>query len=94
MSAGLILANASPDALSVADGATITLRFLGPAATRPLHGLAWAGSHGASLVELLAAGKLVIDDAGLGGKTTEVYDSGGTTYVGLPAPAEAILVLP
>jgi len=93
-SGGLLVANADTDALTVADGATITLRFLEPPATPPHYALAWAGAHGAALEAMLAAGKLIIKDEGLGGKRAQVYSRGGTTYVGLPPPADAILVFP
>ena len=73
--------------------ATVTVRFLAPAAALPHYGLAWAGDHVATLEAWESDGRLVINDAGLGGETAEIFLTGGSTYVGLPPPRGSLFRL-
>ena len=84
VSSGLDIVNPAAGALTVDPAARLAVRFLAPAAALPHYGLAWAGDHVATLEAWEGDGRLVIEDAGLGGKTAEIFLTGSTTYVGLP----------
>ena len=81
---GFDIARSAAGALTVESGATLTIRFMQPVATRPHYGLRWAGNQVATLTGLQSLGKLVIDDSRLG-KRASIYFQSGYTYVGLPA---------
>lgn len=89
---GLDITNPGAGALSIDADATLTVSFRTPA-ERPHYGLAWPGDHVATLEAWRdpGDGRLVIDDAGLGGETAEIYEDAGVTYIGLPPPMGTML---
>jgi hypothetical protein len=91
-SSGFNITRADAGALTVQDGARITIRFMQPVAALPHYGLRWVGNHLVQLQALRSAGKLVINDGGLG-RTATVYVQSGATYVGIPPPAGTMFVL-
>jgi hypothetical protein len=93
-SSGLMLANSADTALDLATATNGALRiaFREPSATRPHYGLAWAGDHKQTLLDMQADGRLVVDSAGLVSTTASIFKQAGTTYVGI-APDNGLLLL-
>jgi hypothetical protein len=91
-SSGFDITSSAPGALTIDDGASLTIRFAERAAVQPHHGLRWVGDQLAALEALRSAGKLIIDDTGLA-KTASVYLQGGDTYVGLPQPGGSLFTI-
>jgi len=89
---GLLIEPADAAALTVAEGAQLTLRFAEAASVRPHYALRWTGDHAATVNGWLDAGTLVIDDEGLG-RAAAVFVSGPATYVGLPPAGGTVLLL-
>jgi hypothetical protein len=88
---GLTIENADPAALSISNGATLTVRFFQPAAGLPHVGLRWKGSHAAELQTLSDDGRILIDASGLG-KPAAIVTSGGYTMIGLVSSGTLILL--
>jgi len=94
-STGLAVESASDAALVAEPDSTIQLIFTEPAAQQPHYGLRWDGDHGATLEGWLDAsdGRLVVDDAGLGGPKAVVFRLQGATYIGVPPPPGSLILL-
>ena len=89
---GLVVERKAADALTIAEGARLTLNFTAPGTERPHYALRWLGNHAATLNSWLDDGRMVIDDTGLGRKAT-VFVSGAATYIGVPPSGGTVLML-
>jgi len=93
-SSGLDIVNPDGGAFTMADDATLTLRFLTVPDTLPHYGLRWAGNHVATLQGWLGEsdGRLVVDSSGLP-RPAEVFHYQGATYIGVPPPPGSLILL-
>jgi len=93
LSTGLDIVNAAPGALAVDADATLTLRFLEPGAQQPHYGFRWDGNHATTLETMRTDGRLMIEDAGLGGPSVVIYSLHGATFIGIPPPSGTLFLL-
>lgn len=91
LSSGINILNPAPEAFTIAENASLTVCFNTPDEENPFYGLRWKGDHEATIKAMIADGRLIVDDNGLGRKTS-VFVLEGTTYLGLP-PYSGIMVM-